>query len=39
MPIGNGVFNCQLILPDDFVIDIPMREDGYINATLLGKAL
>ena len=35
---SNGFFNCSLKLPDDSSIIIPMREDGYINATLLCKA-
>jgi hypothetical protein len=35
---SDGLFNCALKLPDESVITIPMREDGYINATLLCKA-
>ena len=35
---SNGFFNCSLKLPDDSSIIIPMRKDGYINATLLCKA-
>ena len=35
---SDGLFNCALKLPDKSFITIPMREDGYINATLLCKA-
>ena len=34
----NGFFNCSLKLPDNSSIIIPMRKDGYINATNLCKA-
>ena len=34
----NGLFNCALKLPDGSSITIPMREDGYINGTMLCKA-
>uniref|UniRef100_A0A6C0H430 KilA-N domain-containing protein n=1 Tax=viral metagenome TaxID=1070528 RepID=A0A6C0H430_9ZZZZ len=34
----NGIFNCTLKLPNGSSITIPMREDGYINATMLCKA-
>jgi prophage antirepressor-like protein len=34
----NGFFNCALKLPNGSSITIPMREDGYINATMLCKA-
>ena len=35
---SDGLFNCALKLPDGSSITIPMREDGYINATMLCKA-
>ena len=35
---SDGLFNCNLNLTDGSCIDIPMREDGYINATMLCKA-
>ena len=35
---SNGLFNCQLTLKDDCIITIPMREDGYVNATMLCTA-
>ena len=35
---SDGLFNCNLNLPDGSSITIPMREDGYINATILCKA-
>ena len=35
---SEGLFNCNLNLPDGSSITIPMREDGYINATILCKA-
>ena len=35
---SDGLFNCSLKLPDGSSITIPMREDGYINATMLCKA-
>ena len=40
MPIlkGNGIFDCQLTLPNGKSMNIPMREDGYINITALCKA-
>ena len=36
--ISDGLFNCSLKLPDESFITIPMREDGYINVTMLCKA-
>ena len=36
--ITDGLFNCNLNLPDRSSISIPMREDGYINVTMLCKA-
>jgi len=36
--ISDGLFNCTLNLTDGSSIIIPMREDGYINATMLCKA-
>lgn len=36
--ISDGLFNCSLKLSDGSSITIPMREDGYINATMLCKA-
>ena len=38
MKESNGLFNCALKLPDGSSITIPMREDGYINGTMLCKA-
>ena len=35
---SDGLFNCALKIPDGSSITIPMREDGYINATMLCKA-
>ena len=35
---GDGIFNCQLTLKDGKTVKIPMREDGYVNVTLLCKA-
>ena len=35
---SDGLFICSLNLPDGSSIMIPMREDGYVNATLLCKA-
>jgi hypothetical protein len=35
---SDGLFNCALKLPDGSSITIPMREDGYINVTMLCKA-
>jgi hypothetical protein len=35
---SDGLFNCSLKLPDESYITIPMREDGYINVTMLCKA-
>ena len=35
---SDGLFICSLKLPDGSSITIPMREDGYINATMLCKA-
>jgi hypothetical protein len=35
---SDGLFICSLKLPDGSSIMIPMREDGYVNATLLCKA-
>lgn len=35
---SDGLFICSLKLPDGSHIMIPMREDGYVNATLLCKA-
>ena len=35
---SDGLFNCALKLSDGSSITIPMREDGYINATMLCKA-
>ena len=35
---SDGLFNCNLKLPDKSSITIPMREDGMINATMLCKA-
>jgi prophage antirepressor-like protein len=36
--ISDGLFNCSLKLPNGSSITILMREDGYINATMLCKA-
>jgi prophage antirepressor-like protein len=36
--ISDGLFNCNLNLPDSSSISIPMRDDGYINVTMLCKA-
>jgi hypothetical protein len=36
--ISDGLFNCNLNLPDRSSISIPMRDDGYINVTMLCKA-
>ena len=36
--IPDGLFNCNLNLPDSSSISIPMRDDGYINVTMLCKA-
>jgi hypothetical protein len=38
MKTPDGLFNCNLKLTDGSSITIPMREDGYINATMLCKA-
>jgi len=38
MKTSDGLFNCNLKLPNGSSIIIPMREDGYINATMLCKA-
>ena len=35
---SDGLFICSLKLTDGSSIMIPMREDGYVNATLLCKA-
>jgi hypothetical protein len=35
---GNNLINCQLTLPNGNTMTIPIREDGYINATALCKA-
>jgi hypothetical protein len=35
---SDGLIICSLKLPDGSSIMIPMREDGYVNATLLCKA-
>ena len=35
---SNGLFNCALNLANGSSVTIPMREDGYINATMLCKA-
>jgi prophage antirepressor-like protein len=35
---SDGLFNCALKLANGSSITIPMREDGYINATMLCKA-
>ena len=35
---SDGLFNCNLKLPDGSSITIPMRKDGMINATMLCKA-
>ena len=35
---SDELFNCALKLPDGSSITIPMREDGYINGTMLCKA-
>jgi prophage antirepressor-like protein len=36
--LTNGLFNCSLKLLDNSCMTIPMREDGYVNVTLLCKA-
>ena len=36
--ISDGLFNCPLTLFDGKIMNIPMRDDGYINVTLLCKA-
>ena len=36
--VNDNLFNCNLILSNNKNFIIPMREDGYINATLLCKA-
>ena len=35
----NDIFNCKLILEDGSDFTIPLREDGYIHATGLCKAV
>ena len=35
---ANGLFNCALKLANGSSVTIPMKEDGYINATMLCKA-
>jgi hypothetical protein len=35
---SDGLFNCSLKLPNGSSMNIPMREDGMINATMLCKA-
>ena len=34
----SDVFNCQLRIGNDTILQIPMRGDGYVNATALCKA-
>ena len=34
----NNIFNKSLVVSDGSFINIPIREDGYINATALCKA-
>jgi len=36
--LTNELFNCSLKLLDNSCMTIPMREDGYVNVTLLCKA-
>ena len=36
--VSDDLFNCPLTLCDGKQINIPMRDDGYINVTLLCKA-
>jgi prophage antirepressor-like protein len=36
--MSDGLFNCNLNLPDNSCMTIQMREDGYVNVTLLCKA-
>jgi hypothetical protein len=38
VPNQSDVFNCQLRVGNDTMIQIPMRGDGYVNATALCKA-
>ena len=33
--ISNNLYNCKLLLNNGSQIFIPMRDDGYINVTLL----
>ena len=36
--ISDGLFTCPLTLRDGNIMNIQMREDGYINVTLIAKA-
>ena len=38
VPNQSDVFNCQLRIGNDTILQIPMRGDGYVNATALCKA-